>query len=319
MQGAEPKDFSLEGAKEPAIHSGEVLLQNLYLSIDPYLYLGLRLGRKANGAVEPGSPMRGRVVAQVLESKDPKWRPGDIVLTVADWAERARAPAHSLTRIEATEDIPLSAWLGPVGQSGLTAWVGLVEVAKAKQGDTVVVTAAAGAVGSVAGQLARIRGCRVIGIAGGSEKVRHVIEELRFHQCLDYKAPDFSQQLAASVPHGVDVLFENVGGAIFDKVLPLLNRKARIALCGMVSQYRDPAVTLDNFHRLLGTGVRLEAFSVYDYLPRRQRIISRLVELIRAQQLHWRCSETQGLSSAPDALAAVMNGGNFGKQVVRVR
>lgn len=317
-RSVEAADFSLEELVEPRPAAGQVSLQNLYLSIDPYLYLGLRQGPAANGAVRSGAPMRGRVLARVLASAAPAWQPGDVVLTVADWAERVVARPDALTRIQVTDDVALPAWLGPAGQSGITAWAGIVDVARATRGETVVVSAAAGAVGSVAGQLARLRGCRVVGIAGGAEKVRHVTEDLQFHACVDHRSADFVEALEAALPDGADVLFENVGGTVFDNMLARLNRRARIALCGLVSQYRDPAMTLHHFHRLLGRGVRLEAFSVYDYNDRRGPIVAELVDLIRSGQLHWRHAESPGLASAPAALVAVMNGTSLGKQVVRL-
>lgn len=316
----ETADFSLQSAAAPVRDGEQVLLQPLYLSIDPYMVRLLKGQGSYFGRVAPGAAMRGRSISRVLESDAPQLRAGQVVLGETEWADRCWAPAQALTAIDEDSGIALSAWLGVAGHSGITAWAGMVDVAAAAHGETVVVSAASGAVGSVAGQLARVRGCRVVGIAGGPDKARHVVEDLGFHACVDYKSADFAGQLAAALPHGADVLFENVGGAVFDAVLPHLKRYARIALCGLVSQYAGPAqpLTLQHFDQLLNQAVRLQAFRVYDYLPRRDQILAQLVSLIRSGELRYRETVAQGLEAAPAALVAMMAGRNLGKQLVRL-
>lgn len=312
-------DFVLREAPARAPAEGEVLLQPLFLSTDPYLVRLLR-GQGAYGKVPPGKPMRGRVVARVIASRHAELQEGVAVLAEADWAERVVAPAAGLIRLEELPGVPLSAYLGVLGSSGITAWGGLIDIARPEAGETVLVSAAAGAVGSVVGQLAKARGCRAVGIAGGADKVRHLVQDLGFDAAVDYKEGDFGARLAQALPQGADVYFENVGGQVFDTVLPHLNRYARIPLCGLASLYERPddPVTLRNFACLLDRSVRLQAFRVTDYLPRRTEILDELTALVRSGRLRYHETLLDGLEQAPGALAALMQGRHLGKQLIRI-
>lgn len=317
----QPQDFAVQQVATADPAPGRVQLQPLFLSVDPYMVRLLTGQGSYFGREEAETPMRGRVVARVLASPLPQWRAGDLVMGESEWAEMGDVDAGALLRIDEEAGIPLSTWLGAAGHSGMTAWAGMVDIAQPRSGETVVVSAASGAVGSIAGQLARLRGCRVVGIAGGAAKTRHVVDDLGFDACVDYKAQDFAEQLAVAVPDGVDIHFENVGGAVFDAVLPHLNRYARISLCGLVSQYGAPSqpMTLRHFDQILSRTVRLQAFRIYDYVLRRDEILAELVPLIRRGELRYRESIADGLEAAPAALAAMMAGNNLGKQLVRVQ
>lgn len=313
-------DFQLHNTTEPVPATGELLVQPLYLSTDPYLYRMLG-GKSAHGTIASGTVMSGRAVARVLVSSAGAPAAGTLVLVEScDWAERAVVKADMVSALDESTGVSYGAWLGVLGTSGISAWVGLLDVARPRAGETVVVSAAAGAVGSVVGQLARAHGCRAVGIVGGAAKTRHLLEDLGFDAAVDYKAADFEQQLAAALPNGADVYFENVGGTVFDAVLPHLNLYARVALCGLASLYgRDAApMTLRNFEYLLNRSVRMQAYRVSDYQARRQEIQSELAGMIRRGELRYHQTVLDGLEAAPGALAALMEGQHLGKQLVRV-
>lgn len=310
-------DFHVEAREMPAEQDGTVLLQTLYLSIDPYMLLQMQAkGRYAGLA--PGSPMHGRAVSRVLRSRSDAFKVGDHVIGYADWAEYNAAKPADLYKLDASR-IPLPAFLGAVGHSGITAWAGICDVARPQPGETVVVSAASGAVGSVAGQIARIRGCRVVGIAGGPDKVRCVTGELGFDACIDYKQHGWVERLYAAVPDGIDVCFENVGGAILDAVLARLNQRARIALCGLVAQYvGGQAFSFQNFNALLSNAVTLKGFRVSDYLDRRDAILGELSGWVLDGRLSHREHIVSGIENAPAAFVAMLAGDKLGKQVVQV-
>lgn len=313
-------DFQLHNTTEPKAATDELLVEPLYLSTDPYLFRMLG-GKSAHGTVAPGTVMSGRAVARVLVSPAGAPAAGTVVLAEScDWAERAVVKADMVSELDDSNGVPYSAWLGVLGTSGVSAWAGLLDVGRPQAGETVVVSAAAGAVGSVVGQLAKAQGCRAVGIVGGAAKARHLLEDLGFDAAVDYKASDFEQQLKAALPKGADVYFENVGGAVFDAVLPHLNLHARIPLCGLAALYgRDAApTTLRNFEYLLNRSVRLQAFRVSDYHARRAEIQSDLAGMIRRGELRYRETVLDGLEAAPGALAGLMEGRHFGKQLVRV-
>lgn len=311
------EDFRVENRPRPVPQAGELLLQTLYLSMDPYLVL-LMQGADRYGDNAPGNPMRSRAVSRVLASQDPAFAAGDVVLGFAPWAEFNAAKAADMIKLD-PDLVPLPAYLGAVGHSGITAWAGIIDVAQAKAGETVVVSAASGAVGSVAGQIARILGCKVVGIAGGADKVRHVVDELKFDACIDYKQPGWVERLYAAVPQGIDVYFENVGGAMFDAVLGKLNKYSRIALCGLISGYQQKEpVTLHNFKALMEKTVTLRGFSVYDYTARRDEIIGQLAGWVNDGRLAHHETITHGIENAPTAMVAMLAGNKLGKQLIEV-
>lgn len=316
----QPNDFTVRQVPVTDPAPGRVQLQPLFLSVDPHLVRLLTGQGSYFGRIGAGAPMRGRTVGRVLKSAAPQWRTGDLVLSESEWSDVAEEESSALLRIDGNAGIPLSAWLGAAGHSGITAWAGRVDVAKPASAETVIVSAASVAVGSVAGQLARLRGCRVVGIAGGAAKAKHVVDGLGFDACVDYKAEDFLERLPAAVPDGADIYFENVGGAVLDAVLPHLNRHARIPLCGLVSHYGKPSqpVTLRHFDQLLNQTVQLQAFRVYDCTDRRDEILRELVALIRGGELRCHEAVAEGLESAPSALAAMMSGSSLDKQLVRL-
>lgn len=310
-------DFRIEDAPMPVAQAGQVLLRTVYLSMDPYMLLQMQ-GSGRYGGQATGSPMHGRAVSRVVKSGSDRVAVGDHVLSYVDWAEHNVADPDTLIPLDATR-VPLPAYLGAVGHSGITAWAGICDVARAQAGETVVVSAASGAVGSVAGQIARIRGCRVVGIAGGAQKARHVVEDLRFHACVDHRDPAWPDRLREAAPDGVDVYFENVGGAVLDAVLVQLNRHARIALCGLVAHYtgREP-LALRHFRSLLEKAIRLEGFSVADYIHRRESIVDDLANWVAQGQLVHRETIVTGIDQAPAAMVRMLQGDKFGKQLVQV-
>ncbi len=261
-------DFNLVRTGMPNPGEGQILLKSLFLSLDPYMRLRMDDAKSYAPPVEIGAVMVGGTVSEVIASRHPGYRPGDIVTGMTGWQLFALSDGKLLRPVDPAL-APLSAALGVVGMPGVTAWVGLLDIGMPKAGETVVVSAASGAVGSVAGQIAKIKGCRIVGIAGGAAKCEYVTRELGFDACIDYRGGDLHGQLAAACPNGVDVYFDNVGGEILDTLLRLLNPFARIALCGLISQYNEVEKTgLKNVRSLLVDRVRLQGFIVSDHLNR---------------------------------------------------
>jgi NADPH-dependent curcumin reductase CurA len=230
-------DFRIADSPLPALRDGELLVRNLYLSLDPYMRGRMSATHSYAASVELGAVMIGGTVSEVVESRHAQYRPGELVLGYFGWQQYGVSDGKGLTKI-APGPLPPTVYLGCVGMPGVTAWIGLLDIGQPKPGETVVVSAASGAVGSVVGQLARIKGCRAVGIAGGKAKCDHVVRDLGFEACVDYKAGNLARDLAAATPNGIDVYFENVGGAVFDAVLPRLNPFARVPLCGLIAQYK---------------------------------------------------------------------------------
>ena len=311
--------FRLVEVPMPEPADGQVLARTHFLSIDPYMrrQMGGGHGQYPN-ALKPGDTMIGRGVGVVIESRHPDFRVGDPVQSEVGWREHVVLDGRWLRKLPSDLQ-PMSLGLGMVGQSGATAVVGLVEIARIKAGETVVVSAAAGAVGSAVGQIARIKGCRAIGIAGGAEKCRHVVEDLGFDACVDYKAGPVGPALAEAAPKGIDIYFDNVGGGILDAVLPLLNQNARVPICGQISQYnRRERDGLRNVGVFLDKCVMLQGFRIGSHLARRDAALDELMDWYRAGRLKYRETVAEGLEAAPDALVNLLSGGNIGKQVVRL-
>ncbi len=309
--------FLLSEAPVPDIGDGEVLVKTHFLSIDPYMRNAM--GGGANyGPLNPGGVMIGRGTGVVVQSRHPDFAVGDAVQSEFGWREYVALKGDGLRKLPPDLQ-PLSLSLGVVGQSAATAWVGLRDVAGVQAGETIVVSAAAGAVGSAVGQIGRILGCRVVGTAGGPEKCRHAVEDLGFDACVDYKAGDLSDAIASAVPEGIDVYFDNVGGETLDAVLENVNEGARVAICGQISQYNLATPRpLKNINVLLAKGVMMQGFRIGSRLDRRDQALDELMGWWRAGKLEWRETVSDGFETAPAALINMLSGGNVGKQVVRV-
>lgn len=319
----EPANFRLEEAHVPVPVAGQVLLRTVFLSLDPYMRGRMNDAPSYAPCVQLGEVMTGGAVSQVIASQHPDFQPGDQVMGYTGWQDYAVSDGSGLSKLPA--DIPNpSLALGVLGMPGFTAYMGLMDIGQPKPGETVVVAAASGAVGAVVGQIAKIQGCRVVGIAGGADKCRFVVDELGFDACLDRRAPDFPAQLSASCPSGIDVYFENVGGAVFDAVLPLLNTHARVPLCGLISLYsgeasaastdRLPALT----RTLLVKRIRMQGFIIFDYEGRQAEFLGPMRQWLAQGRVKFREDVVDGLENAPQAFIGLLRGENFGKLVVKV-
>lgn len=309
--------FRIEKSPVAAPGPGEVLLRTEYLSADPYLIRQLNGLGKYAPRLTPGEPMFSRTLGTIVESKDPAWKPGDKALAVADWGEYCVVDAKKLIRLD-PEFAPFSSFLGVMGHSGLTAWVGLLEIGRAKQGETVLVTSAGGPVGQASAQIARIKGCRVVGIAGGQAKCRFLVEELGLDACVDYRGVDFEKQLAAAVPNGIDLQCESIGASTLDAGLMCMNRHARIVLFGLISNYDNTPFLIKNANRLLDCSVTLRSFSVSEYVSRLSEFQAEMGAWVRAGKVKFRDTIHEGLNHAGDAMVALTTGEGIGKHVIRV-
>ena len=317
-------NFKLVEADTPALKDGEVLVRNHYLSLDPYMR-GRMNDAKSYAAPQPlGQVMQGGTVGEVVESRSPKFAAGDKVVGMGGWQEYAVAAADQpgmLRKVDTTH-VPLSHYLGAVGMPGVTAWYGLVKIIEPKAGQTMVVSAASGAVGSAFGALAKARGCRAVGIAGGPDKCRHVTEELGFDACVDYKQHQDAQSLSKAIkeacPGGIDGYFENVGGMVMDAVMLRMNAFGRIALCGMIAGYDGQPVPMTYPQLLLTNRIRLEGFIVSEHMEVWPEALKELGTLVATGKLRPRESVAQGLAAAPEAFLGMLKGRNFGKQLVKL-
>lgn len=314
----EEANFRLVESPIPVPGPDQVLVRNHWLSLDPYMRGRMAEGKSYAKPVDIGAVMVGDTAGEVVQSNHPDFGPGDRVVGALGWQHFGVADGKELRKVDA-ERIPLSAYLGPLGMPGITAYVGLTDICAPKPGETVVVTAASGAVGSVVGQLAKIRGCRTVGIAGGPDKCRYLIEELGFDACIDYKAEDVKAQLKAALPDGIDCLFENAGGEMFDRLLARMNPFARIALCGFIADFNthDP-YGVKKILTLILNRVKLQGFIVGDHQPRWPEALEVLTEHVAAGRIKYRESIVDGLAAAPGALVGMFKGQNFGKQLVRL-
>jgi NADPH-dependent curcumin reductase CurA len=309
-------DFRLEDAPLPRPGDGEVLVKNLWLSLDPYMRGRISTAKSYVKGVSVGEVMVGQTVGEVLESRHAKLKAGDKVLTQLGW--QLYGVTKEVIRVE-EKGVPLSYYLGILGMPGMTAYFGLRELGQPKAGETVVVSAASGAVGSVVGQLAKIAGCRAVGIAGGREKCDYVTRELGFDACLDYKAGALGEKLRASCPGGIDVYFENVGGEMLDTVLAAMNLFSRIVVCGMISQYNvTEPYGIRNLRFVLTQRIRMQGMIVFDWKDRYGEALSALAGHLAQGKLKYRESVLQGLENAPRGLIDLLQGKNFGKQLVKL-
>ncbi|MBP2549748.1 NADPH-dependent curcumin reductase CurA [Neorhizobium galegae] len=319
-----PGDFRLEETAMPDVPEGQLLLQTIYLSLDPYMRGRMSDARSYADPIRIGDVMLGATVSRIRQSRHRDWKEGDIVVAYSGWQTHALSDGRDLRRIDPAV-APISTGLGVLGMTGFTAYAGLRNIGRPKPGETVVVAAASGAVGSVVGQIARIGGARAIGIAGGPDKCAFVKNELGFDAAIDHRAPDFARQLAEACPDGIDVYFENVGGAVWDAVLPLLNDFARIPLCGMISHYNDEAVAKPSIDRLPASmktiqqkSITIRGFMNVEFLDQQPAFLEEATGWVRDGRLKWREDIVDGLEQAPAAFIGLLNGHNFGKLVVRV-
>jgi len=316
-----PDCFALVETEMPALAEDQVLVRNLWLSLDPYMR-GRMDDVKSYAAVQPlGAVMVGGTAGVVLESKNPKYAKGDLVTGAFGWQEYGISDGsgqYGAPLRKVTDKIPLSAYLGCVGMPGVTAWHGVNKIIEPKPGETVVVTAASGAVGSVVGQLVKAKGARVVGIAGGAAKCAYVKDELGFDACIDYKAGDITQALAEAAPKGVDGVFENVGGVIFDTTLARMNAFGRIAICGLISGYNGQGMSLSNVRSILTNRLKVQGFIVSDHLDEWPDALTELGGLVASGRMKYRESVAHGLENAPQAFMGLLKGENFGKQLVKL-
>lgn len=313
----QPDNFRLETVELPALKDGELLVRNQYLSLDPYMRGRMSESKSYAASQAIDETMIGGTVGEVVESKNPKFAVGDMVVGTLGWAEMAVSDGSMLRRVDTTQ-IPASAYLGAVGMPGMTAWYGLNHIMTPKAGETVVVSAASGAVGSVVGQLAKLKGCRVVGIAGGAEKCAYVVDELGFDACVDYKAGNLEADLAAATPDGIDAIFENVGGKVFDAALARTNAFGRIAVCGWIAGYNGEATPVDNFRLILINRLTVRGFIVSEQPELWPQGLAELGALVADGKLKFRESIAEGLANAPEAFIGLLKGRNFGKQLVKL-
>lgn len=319
-----PENFRLEECDIPVPAEGEVLTQTLYLSLDPYMRGRMSDAPSYAAPVAVGSVMVGGTVSRVIESRLPAFQPGDLALGASGWQEYGLTEGKNLTVLDAGLSHPALA-LGVLGMPGFTAYMGLLDIGQPKAGETVVVAAASGAVGSVVGQIAKLKGCRAVGIAGGPEKCRYVVNELGFDACIDHHDADLPGLLARACLKGIDVYFENVGGAVFDAVMPLLNPKARIPVCGVISAYNSTALPPgpDRIGMLMGMilrrRIKMQGFIITeDYGPEFGTFFSQMSGWIKDGKIRYRQDIVTGLANAPAAFIGLLDGKNFGKLIVQV-
>ena len=310
-------NFRLETAPVPGLKEGEILIRNHYLSLDPYMRMRMEDAKSYAAPQAIGETMIGGTVGEVVATNNPKFAVGDKVVGMLGWTEMGVSDGMMLRKVDTTH-IPLSAYLGSVGMPGMTAWYGLTQIMQPKAGETIVVSAASGAVGSVVGQLAKLRGCRAVGIAGGAEKCAYVVNELGFDACIDYKAGNLQADLAAATPDGIDAVFENVGGEIFDACLARMNAFGRIALCGMIAGYDGGALPIKNTRVLLTMRLTMRGFIVSEHIDLWPEGLKELGMLVATGKLKFRESVAPNLAAAPEAFLGLLKGKNFGKQLVKL-
>jgi len=319
-----PENFRLVETPLVPLADGEVRVRHHYLSLDPYMRGRMNEGASYAEAQRLNEVMIGGTVGEVVDSRSAHFRVGDHVVGMGGWQQYQRVDGSqrgALRKVDSTQ-IPLSAYLGVLGMPGVTAWYGLGQVIRPKAGETVVVSAASGAVGSVVGQLARLRGCRAVGIAGGGEKCRAVVDDFGFDACIDYRQhPDvksLSAALAAACPNGIDGCFENVGGWILDAVMRRCNAYARIAVCGLIAGYNGEPIPMSAPQLILMNRLKVEGFIVSEHLALWPEALGELGVLLASGRLQYRESIAQGIESAPAAFIGLLKGRNFGKQLVRL-
>jgi NADPH-dependent curcumin reductase CurA len=318
-----PQNFRLETEPAPEPAEGQVLLKTRWMSLDPYMRGRMSAAKSYAKSVEIGDVMEAGTVGEVVASKNPKFQVGDIVLASSGWQEYAVSDGRGLRKLDPGV-APIQTALGVLGMPGMTAYVGLAEIGQPKAGETVAVAAATGPVGSLVGQIAKLRGARAVGIAGGPEKCRALTEEFGFDAAVDHRAPDFAEQLARACPNGIDVYFENVGGAVFEAVLPLLNDFARIPVCGLIAQYNATGLPEGPnripllMRQVLSKRLRIQGFIVWDFAHRAKDFATEVGGWLKEGRIKYREDVVEGLENAPEAFIGLLRGRNFGKLLVKV-
>jgi len=316
-------NFRLDEAPVPTPGAGEVLARTLWLSLDPYMRGRMNDTKSYARPVEIGGVMEAGTVGEVIASNSDRFKAGDIVQGQGGWQSHFVLPAKALRKIDPAA-APIQTAVGILGMPGMTAYTGLLTIGQPKPGETLVVAAATGPVGATVGQIARIKGCRTVGIAGGPEKCRALIEEFGFDAAVDHKAPDFPEQLAAACPNGIDIYFENVGGPVWTAVFPLLNDFARIPVCGRIANYSDtklpdgPDRTPQIFAAILTKRLRIQGFIVWDFASQASDFQRDVSAWIREGRIKYREDVVEGLDNAPEAFLGLLKGRNFGKLLVKV-
>lgn len=317
-------NFRLETAPIPALSSGQFLIENEYLSLDPYMRGRMNDAESYAPPVAINEVMVGGTVGRVRQSQHDQFAEGDLVVAFGGWQKFCISEGENVIKLDPNMLSPSHA-LGVLGMPGFTAYMGLLDIGQPKAGETVVVAAATGAVGSMVGQIAKLKGCKVIGIAGGSEKCDYAVNELGFDACIDHRADDFATQLQQHCEQGIDVYFENVGGHVFEAVLPLLNVKARVPLCGLISQYNATELPSgpDRTSLLMGTllvkRIKMQGFIIFDdYADRYPEFLQNMGLWLSEGKIKYREHLVQGLEHAPEAFRGLLQGENFGKLVVKI-
>ncbi|MCS6765389.1 MAG: NADP-dependent oxidoreductase [Candidatus Protistobacter heckmanni] len=316
-----PDNFRLETQSVPEVGEGQVLVRNHFLSLDPYMRGRMNDSRSYAQPQPLNEVMIGGTVGEVVASKNSKYQPGDKVVAMFGWQEYGLSDDSGMQKVDTTH-LPLSAYLGSVGMPGVTAWYGLNKICAPKAGETVAVSAASGAVGSVVGQLAKLKGCRVVGFAGGKDKCDYVVKELGFDACIDYKAAkdpkELYMMLKDATPDGIDGYFENVGGQILDAVMLRMNSFGRIALCGFIAGYDGQPMPMANPARMLVSRMKVEGFIVSEHMEVWPEALKELGMAVAMGKIKFRESVAEGLASAPEAFMGLLKGKNFGKQLVKL-
>ena len=317
-------NFKLVTTETPPLQDGQVLVQHHFLSLDPYMRGRMNAGKSYAQPQPLGAVMQGGIVGEVVESKNPRFQPGDKVVGMGGWQQYSVVDANqpgALRKVDTTH-VPLSHYLGAVGMPGVTAWYGLVKIIAPKAGETMVISAATGAVGSAFAALAKARGCRVVGIAGGPDKCKYAVDELGFDACIDYKlhkdAGSLSKALKDACPAGIDGYFENVGGMILDAVLTRMNAFGRIAVCGMIAGYDGAPLPITYPALILVNRLKVQGFIVSEHMEIWPEALAELGQLVATGKLKPRESIAQGIEAAPEAFLGLLKGRNFGKQLVKV-
>lgn len=312
-----PANFRIVETPVPTPGPGEVRVRHAFLSLDPYMRGRLSDAKSYAKPQEVGAVMQGGAVGIVEASNNPRFKPGDAVVGMGGWQRFSVSDGRDLNVVDA-KAIPIQAYLGPVGMPGVTAWYGLNKILSPKPGETVLVSAASGAVGSVVGQLAKAAGARAVGIAGGAEKCAYAIKDLGYAACVDHKSATFADELKAAVPNGVDGLFENVGGEPFQQALRRLSDFARVAICGLIASYEGAPTALPDMRIFLVRRIRIEGFIVSDHMKLWPEAIGELAAHVAAGRLKWRETIRDGIENAPQGLVDLLHGENFGKMLIRV-
>ena len=312
-----PDNFRLVETALAPLADGQVRVRNHFLSLDPYMRGRMNDSKSYAASQALDEVMIGGTVGEVVESKNSHFAVGDKVVGMGGWQDYSVSDGRDINIVDASR-IPLSAYLGPVGMPGVTAWYGLNKIIAPKAGETVVVSAATGAVGSVVGQLAKIAGAKTVGIAGGPDKCAYAREELGYDVCVDHKSPAFVAEMNAALPDGVDGLFENVGGVPFQTCMRRLNTFARVAICGLIASYEGAPTTMENVGQLLITRSKIEGFIVSDHMTLWPQALGEIAQHVAVGRIRYRETIAQGLEKAPQALIDVLKGRNFGKQLVKL-